>query len=129
MVIIIENKDVVGGQFNSGLATIYRLDEIQKGLDYATLKQDIEMHYKLLLVYYKELYPIADPLDRKKHNNMWREVFNNYKEIKNIRKKKGNKISIDILNSFHYWEMELRDLQQKHGLGMPRKSDPRYSMG
>jgi len=125
---ILDYKEVVGSQFNSGLATIYRLDEIQKGLDHATVKQDIDLHYKLLLVYWKELYPIADKKDRRMHMDMWKAVSNNYKEIKREIKKNSNKINIELMNSFHYWEMELRDLQQKHGLGMPKKDDPRHSM-
>ena len=41
---------------------------------------------------------------------------------------KGKEVRYSFIDFIEAWESELRDLQQKHNLGMPRQKDARFAM-
>ena len=42
-------------EFNSGLALIFQLDALEKGLIHATINSDYRLHYRMLVAYFKTL--------------------------------------------------------------------------
>lgn len=123
-----EFGDNGGAEFNSGLAIIYQLDAIEKELILTNLKDDYDYKYRVLLSYYKTLRPHITKDDERIHYD--KHYFYMRDIIKNIRQNLSRgitKIDPTILDNFDYWEIMLRELKQKSGLGM-KKSDPRFAM-
>ena len=119
-------------EFNSGLAIIYQLDAIEKQLIVTTSENingiNFENHFNLLKVYFKTLYPYMKETTKEQektyHKKRWLELRKIVFEIKK-KARNGRDIPCYLVDSLDDWELELRDLKQKRGLGMPEK-DPRY---
>ena len=118
---------VEDSEFNSGLSLIYQLDTIEKGLVDARVEDDLERRYRILCSYFVTLTSqIKKDDQRENHVKLWKRGQTNIREIRNQRKhKKGT--SLELLDFFDYWELEMRQLKQDLGLGM-KKFDPRFSM-
>jgi len=114
--------------FNSGLAIVYILDSIKKGLINARLKDDFEERYKMLVSYWMELSSLAKPKHIEHNIILWDRVETSLKNIKEATIKKNPSVSTWCIDSFDEWEIHLRQVQQDVGVGMPR-SDPRFVMG
>lgn len=111
-------------EFNSGLALIFQLDAIEKKLVEATVLGDIDMHYKILVAYFKTLVNQINDKEEAIQIKNWEKVRQDYYKIKQLMHLE-KKVPIELSESLDAWEIELRNLKQKHGLGMPAK-DPRY---
>jgi len=118
--------DYPEAEFNSGLALIFQLDAIEKGMIHATINSDYKLHYRMLVAYFKTLCNQASDKEEAEQLKIWDLVRNNHKKIGELKAKGHKKIPSYLLESFDYWEIQLRNLKQKHGLGMPKR-DPRYS--
>ena len=117
----------IQAEFNSGLAIIFQLDNIEKELILATYNSDYQSQYRLLTAYWKTLYPHCKKDDKEKYIAMWNQIKENMRKITDATNKGKNKIPKSLIDELDFWEMELRELKQKHGLGMPKK-DPRFAM-
>jgi len=115
-------------EFNSGLAIIYQLDAIEKGMTQATIDKDYAIHYKFLLAYFKTLYPHMKREVREEQMIRFKQMRNNYNTVMLARNKVNAKVPAYLIDDFDDWELELRSIKQKHGLGMPEK-DLRYQPG
>lgn len=115
----------IESEFNSGLAIIFQLDALEKMLVHATLTTDFDLHYRILTAYFKTLSNQMTPKEREAQIINWDKVWVKYKEIK-TKRIKGQPIPYEELQVFDWWEIELRSIKQKHGLGMPQKNE-RYS--
>ena len=113
-------------EFNSGLSLIYQLDAIEKHMIEATIMQDIHSHYRLLVAYFKTLCNQLTETERDNQIENWDKVRRNYKDIKTMLARKKHGIPNTLLEIFDWWEIQLRVLKQKHGLGMPSKNE-RYT--
>lgn len=117
-------------EFNSGLALIYQLDGIEKELIIATAQtqRNYFLHYNLLVAYWKTLYPqVTKKEDREKQKKNWSKVKEAIVEIREAQAKKKNTIPQEVIGRFDEWELELRDLKQKYGMGM-KKRDGRFAL-
>lgn len=113
-------------EFNSGLALIFQLDAIEKGLIHATINSDYRLHYRMLVAYFKTLCNQATDKEEEEQIKLWHKVRENFYIIEDMLRKGNKKIPNKLLEIFDYWEIQLRNVKQKHGLGMPKK-DPRYT--
>lgn len=124
-----EFKDVSDAEFNSGLAIIYQLDAIEKFMILATVNPNevkrINEHFKYLFSYFKTLYPYMSEEEKTKQKQRWKDIKKNLENINKQISLGQNSINTDMIESFDLWELELRELKQKHGLGMPKR-DMRY---
>jgi len=122
------------GKFNSGLAIIYRLNNIHNGLHNATLTRDYESWYGYLMCFYKEICRMfakgtKDHKEKEKQMlKLWEQVRDNYFEIKKLIKNK-QPIPDEKFNVFHEWEIELVKLEQEFSLGMPTKAGSMHALG
>ena len=112
-------------EFNSGLAIIYQLDSIEKEMHQATIEQNYKRQYLAMICYFKTLWSHMTQKEKEFHLKMWNNMKQNYKILQTTVIKGKNTVPTRILDSFNYWELELRDTKQRHGLGMPEK-DKRY---
>jgi len=118
------------GEFNQGLAIIYRIDGIAKLLIQSIIEENYEMRFKTLVCYFNELAGMekADKKfeERKLSYNKYHNLYNNYLLVK----KKSGKIAINQHPRFFLqeWELELRRWGQNLGVGMAMKQDQRYAM-
>ena len=113
--------------FNSGIATLQRINEIKKGLILATIEQDYDKKFLFLKAYFLELVSVMDKKDDEEQRQRFfevRSIFNQYLEAK----RNGVRfIPRKILDTLDEWEIELKNIEQKYGMNMPKKSDPRYA--
>lgn len=117
-------------EFNSGLALIFQLDGIEKELIISTsqAKRNYFLHFNLLVAYYKTLYPqITKKPDREKQDMNWKKAKEAINIIKDAQARKQTSVPQGVLGWFDEWELELRDLKQKYGLGSKRR-DARFAM-
>jgi len=115
--------------FNSGLAIVFILDSIKKGLINARLKNNFEERYKMLVCYWMELSSlVTKPAQKEKNAELWKKVKEALKNINAAIVKKDKAIPTAWIDAFDEWEEFLRQTQQDVGVGMPR-SDPRFVMG
>jgi len=127
--------------FNQGVATLQRIHSALLELALTTIHSDHLKRYKVLMVLYKELRPMMSEKTKKdvktqKVLQSEREEFKKLKEnaddgfnkLSEAIRKKKNKINRQWLTCFDDLEMELRDLIQKKGMGLPQKRDPRYAL-
>ena len=113
---------------NSAALTIHRIHKVKVGLISATVTNDIEEQWKWLKAYFKELVAIFDDKDdeaQKKRFKEARVAYNMYLEAKRQGKKS---IPLSVIDNIDDWEIELKNLEQKYGMSMPKKADPRYAM-
>ena len=119
-------QPVAESEFNSGLAIIYQLDAIEKALIEATVTQDIEMHYRFLVAYFKTLVNQIKDKDEEVQIKNWDIVRKAYFQYKENQRKGKKGIPVSLIETFDWWEIQLRNVKQKYGLGMPKKNE-RYS--
>lgn len=118
---VYDEKDM--SEFNAGIATLQRLHEIKKFLDISTATDDYDMQFKYLKCFYKELHPMMSEDDRLKHEE---HATNCRKCLKKI--KETTTATQDDYDSFDSWEVELREIEQKLGMNLPKKADARYAL-
>ena len=117
--------------FNSALATLYRIDQIKQGLDVATIKEDYIMKYKFLKAYFLELISVISPADEKLQRPTLRKITDNYYKLKDLMTKqneKGIRIPRSLIESFDLWESDLRNLEQRYGMNIPKAKDARFAL-
>jgi len=115
-------------EFNSGIAKLMRLDNIKKGLIIATINNDYDLQFRCLKAYYKELIPVMNDTDDDAQREMFKKVRKSYNKYREAIRKGKKSINMDIIDVIEDWEVELRNLDQKYGMDMPKKADPRYAM-
>jgi len=117
--------------FNSALATLERIHNIKQGLDIATIHEDYIMKYKFLKAYFLELISVISPKDEKAMRPNLKKVTDNYYKLKELlgsQNQNGVKIPRALLESFDLWESDLRNLEQRYGMNIPKKNDARFAM-
>lgn len=123
------------GEFNSGLAIIYRLDTIHKNIHIASVEQDIDRYYHWLCTFWKELVRACRQNTKKdeeiselsRYRAYHQTASAAYYKIKSLQRA-GKNIPITLTNILDLWEVELTLLEQEKGYGMPKKADPYYAM-
>lgn len=118
-------------EFNSGLASLQRLHEIKKWIDFATIRNNPHQLFNHLKAFYKELNPILSQ-DKKGQHKSERELQKDMLEKceKGFKDLLNNEIEVEAyIQLLDDWELQLRDLEQAHGLNMPLKSDGRFALG
>lgn len=114
-------------EFNAAIATLYRIDELKKFLALATVNEDQLMHFKYLRAYYKELESSMNKEDKQRQYTNYTELSSKYMYRKQCIMNK-RKVAPNISPELDKWELELRNLEQKYGLNLPKKKDARWAM-
>lgn len=119
-----EFRESEQAEFNAGIATLQRMDELKRWLDISTVRDDYPQLFLYLKAYYKELMGcnFKDP-DKQIMTDLYVEVRNIIINYQN----KGT-ISIEQLDTIDDFELRLRALEQSIGLNMPKKKDSRWGM-
>lgn len=115
-------------EFNSAIATLKRIDVIKKGLIESTLSKNIDTQWLFLKAYYKELVSVMDDKDDKAQRMKFMHTRKAYNEYRNAVRMKKPFIPINILDAIDDWEVELKNIEQRYGMNMPKKADPRFAM-
>lgn len=114
-------KEHEQSEFNFGIATLQRLHELKKWLDFTTTTDDPQKQLQYLRAFYKELHPLMTD-EKKDHEKNWDKSF----EVeKRILKNEHTQNDIKFLND---WEISLRQMDQDKGLNMPKKKDARFAL-
>ena len=118
--------------FNSALATLERIHQIKQGLDISTVREDYVMKYKFLKAYFLELISVISPKDEIAQRPTLKRVTDNYYKLKEILSKEGGKkvmkIPRALIESFDLWESDLRNLEQRYGMNIPKNKDARFAL-
>jgi len=118
--------------FNSALATLERIHQIKQGLDIATVREDYIMKYKFLKAYFLELISVISSKDEKLQRPGLKRVTDNYYKLREIYSKATNKNGVavprDLIESFDLWESDLRNLEQRYGMNIPKSADARFAL-
>jgi len=115
-------------EFNSAFATLRRINWAKSNLNLATVNDDYQLKFKFLKVYFFELTNIMNNKDDTAQKIRLEEIKKNYRKLMEAKMKGDKTISKSIIDSFDDWEIELRNIEQRYGMNMPRKPDPRYAM-
>ena len=115
-------------EFNSAIATLRRIDEIKKGLIVSTVESNYDMQFRYLKALFKELVSFMDEKDDKFQQQRFKDVRKNYNEFKDLIRRGKKMIPVSIIDSFDDWEIELKEIEQKYGMNMPKKNDPRFAL-
>jgi len=118
--------------FNSALATLERIHTIKQGLDIATVRENYVMKYKFLKAYFLELISVISPKDEQAQRPTLKRVTDNYYKLKEILAKEDGKkvmkIPRQLIESFDLWESDLRNLEQRYGMNIPKMKDARFAL-
>ena len=118
--------------FNSALATLERIHAIKQGLDISTIREDYVMKYKFLKAYFLELISVISSKDEIAQRPTLKRVTDNYYKLKEILAKEGGKkvmcIPRQLIESFDLWESDLRNLEQRYGMNIPKAKDARFAL-
>lgn len=125
-------------EFNSAIATLMRIDKIKQVLIQSTLSHDYTLKYNTLVAYFSELVSVMDNKDDGEQKDRLFGKDDNGERIYGVMdyyhqylrlKSQGRNPTLDIWKTFIEWEIELKNIEQKYGMNMPKRSDPRYAMG
>jgi len=121
--------DSMKGEFNSGLAIIFRLDSIHKFLHNAKASRDHDSYYWWLVSLFTELIRFMNDKEGEiaNHKTYWDSVTKDYFRIRDLSQT-NKPIPMTLYMSFVSWELELVMVEQKYNIGMPKKMDPRFGM-
>lgn len=118
-------------EFNAGIATLKRCDEIKKWIVVAKLSENIPLYYKHLDAFFTELYPmLSESKEVEKGISERRYFIDKSRQANNIFKKwkKEKKITFPDKDFLEEWELELRDIEQIKGMNLPKKADARFAL-
>ena len=114
------------------MATLQRIHEIKQGLDISTVREDYIMKYKFLKAYFLELISVISPKDEEGMRPKLKKVTDNYYKLKEIFAKENGKSIMKIpralIESFDLFESDLRNLEQRYGMNIPKKNDARFAL-
>ena len=115
-------------EFNSAIATLRRIDEIKKGLIVSTVESNYDAQFRYLKALFKELVSFMDEKDDKAQQERFKEVRKNYNTFKELIRLGKKKIPVALIDSFDDWEIELKEIEQKYGMNMPKRADPHFAL-
>lgn len=124
-----EEDEKYMSEFNSAIATLMRIDSIKKGLTFATVKRDYNMKFIYLEAYFLELVSVLKEDDEHKQVDKYKELRKKHREYLAAIARGDKTISSGIIDAYMDWEIELKNLEQKYGMNIKTKSDPRYALG
>ena len=116
-------------EFNSAIATLIRIDMIKKGLIESTVRENINMQWRFLKAYFKELISVLSDKDEPKQIEIYRKLATMMKEYGSLKQRGAVNPMPGIIDELDNWEINLKNLEQSYGMNMPKKVDPRYAMG
>jgi len=119
----IDDGQPVQALFNSGIATLQRIDNLKINIHKARVEGDIDAFERLIMGFYSELIVWIN-----KDPDVVEVVKNHFINIEKARKETIKDKKINIINNSH--ELALNKLllyiiqiENKHGLGMTTKSN------
>lgn len=115
-------------EFNASVATLMRINEIKKGLTIATIKKDYPLHYRYLSAYYLELISIMNKGEENSQKDNLSTHRKNEVKLFHLITKHKNSIPMDLVDWLYNWESVLRNIEQEHGMNLPKKGLSRHSM-
>lgn len=115
-------------EFNSAIATLMRIDAIKKKLIIDTMHEKYYEHFLDLSALYKELVSMLNDKEEETQQDNFILHKKNFRELKEIRRLGRSSIPLKLVEWLDTWEIELKNLEQKHGMNMPKKGDPRYAL-
>lgn len=128
MAIFKEAEEQDQSEFNAAIAKLMLIKEVEKLLIISTLRHNYDEKYNALTAYFTSLISIMKNEDDELMKKRWRQITEAY-YIYLGYKKNGKKPPLQIWEAFMDFEIELRNMEQKYGLALPKKSDPRWAMG
>ena len=121
-----ESKDQ--SEFNAAIAKLMRIDKIEQLLIASTLDHDYDDKYRALTAYFHELISIMNDKDDELQQIRWEEIsLMYYQYLDDVNKFK--KPRLIVWHELLKWETELRNIEQRYGLALPKKADARHSLG
>ncbi|GAG54528.1 unnamed protein product [marine sediment metagenome] len=112
-------------QFNAGIATLQRCNEIKKFL--AASSGDPESCLKYIKMFYKELYPMMSMTKKSNERSIQVAYWQKGKEIEK-KFAEGIQINQDDRDFLDEWELELRDIEQVKNMNIPKTADSRWGL-
>jgi len=122
----IEEQDQT--EFNAAIATLMRIDVIKKHLIEDVSEDKHLSRYRHLSAFYLELVSIIKDDEEKIQTPKFKQHQRNYMALKEIKDSNKAKIPANLIDWLNDWEIELKNVEQKYGLNMPKKFDPRFAM-
>ena len=126
MAFTIEESDQT--EFNAGIATLMRLDAIKRELIKDVEAENYLSRYRHLAAYYLELVSILKDKEEEELTPKFKKHQDNYRQLKELIEDKKNKYPRALIDWLDDYEIELRNAEQRYGLNMPKKADPRFAM-
>ena len=115
-------------EFNSAIATLKRIDDIKKALIMATMSDNVELKWKALKAFYGELISIMDNEDDKLQRDRMKEVRKSFNKYMEDKWSGAETIPMSVIDNIDDWEYELKNIEQKYGMNIPKAADPRYAL-
>ncbi len=78
----------------------------------ATAKNDYNLHYRMLICYYKVLSEKMTKKEREFHEKIWEEVRAAKREIDDLINKGKKSVPTERLDTLHYWEIQLKQTKK-----------------
>ena len=122
----VEEKDQT--EFNAAIATLMRIDAIKKQLIFDVLTDNHTGRYRDITAFYLELVSVLKEEEEKTQLPKFKQHRKNQRELNDYVGREKGRIPAKLIDWLDDWEMELKNLEQKYGLNMPKKFDPRFAM-
>ena len=118
------NKDT--SEFNAGISLLIQLDIIEKSMIEAKTRKpkNYQDYFDTVDAYFMTLIGELNDKDTDEQLMIQKEVKNNLRDIID-KQNKGLPIPCSLVESIDQWQIELRKLKKKLGMGMPKKDDER----
>ncbi len=113
-------------EFNAGIATLQRCNEIKKFL--ASTCEHPKSHLKYIKIFYKELYPMMS-MTKKNDERAEQIVYWNKGKVLERKIRDGLGVTQDDIDFLDEWELKLRDLEQLKNMNIPKTGDSRWALG
>lgn len=115
-------------EFNAAIATLMRIDKIKQKLTRDRFEEDYLSHYRGLSSFFMELISVLNDKEEAEELPNFMKHKKNYRELKILMGKSKNSVPLRLIDWLDEWERVLKNLEQKHGMNLPKKGDPRYAL-
>lgn len=115
-------------EFNQAIATLMRIHSALLELGHATSTNNPRKKYYFLKVLKFEVKPVMNDKERTENEKYEKDIEIANNEINKAYSNKTFKVNRDTIKKLDIYEEFLRDVIQRHNLGLPQKKDPRYAL-
>ena len=115
-------------EFNSSLEALKRVAIIKREMHNARITHSYKLQCELLKSYYFELACVLKKDEKTTQSEKYTEMKKIFDFIRAETSKKTGEIPKSMIDQMEDWELELRELDQKHNMNILMQKDARFAL-